>query len=101
MMSSVLSPKIVGNKAKGRIAKRCQQENKARQIFRKANISYPLIRAFDAHFLRPLPPLYVIMGVRKFQFHLQSSRHTSSVDDFCETFYFSLVGTIDFLKHIG
>ena len=30
---------IVGNKAKGRISKRRQQENKARQIFRKTNIS--------------------------------------------------------------
>ena len=35
---------FVGNKAKGRISKRVFQENKARQIFRKRNISYPLIR---------------------------------------------------------
>ena len=35
---------IVGNKSKGWIPKRMFQENKARQIFRKANISYPLIR---------------------------------------------------------
>ena len=35
---------IVGNKTKGRILKRLFQENKARQIFRKINISYPLIR---------------------------------------------------------
>ena len=35
---------FVGNKAKGRISKRVLQENKARQIFRKTNISYPLIR---------------------------------------------------------
>ena len=35
---------IVGNKAKGRISKRVFQENKARQIFRKTNISYSLIR---------------------------------------------------------
>ena len=35
---------IVSNKAKGRISKRVFQENKARQIFRKTNISYPLIR---------------------------------------------------------
>ena len=34
---------IVGNKAKGRISKRVFQENKARQIFRKTNISYSLI----------------------------------------------------------
>ena len=30
--------------AKGRISKRVYQENEARQIFRKKNISYPLIR---------------------------------------------------------
>ena len=34
----------VSNKAKGRIRKRLFQENKVRQIFRKTNISYPLIR---------------------------------------------------------
>ena len=32
---------FVGNKAKGRILKRVFQENKARQIFWKTNISYP------------------------------------------------------------
>ena len=35
---------VVGNKAKRRISKRVFQENKARQIFRKTNISYSLIR---------------------------------------------------------
>ena len=35
----------VGNKAKGRISKRVFQESKGRQIFRKTNLSYPLIRA--------------------------------------------------------
>ena len=34
---------VVGDKAKGRISKRVFQENNARQIFRKTNISYPLI----------------------------------------------------------
>ena len=34
----------VGKNAKGRISKRVFQENKARQIFRKTNIYYPLIR---------------------------------------------------------
>ena len=34
----------VGNKAKGRISKRVLQENKTRQIPRKTNISYSLIR---------------------------------------------------------
>ena len=32
---------FVGNKARGRILKRVFQENKARQIFRKKNISNP------------------------------------------------------------
>ena len=40
----ILSPEFVGNKAKVRISKRAFQENKARQIFLKRNISYPLIR---------------------------------------------------------
>ena len=35
---------FVGNNALGRISKRVFQENKARRIFRKTNISYPLIR---------------------------------------------------------
>ena len=34
----------VGNKAKVRISKRVFQENKGRQIFRKTNISYSLMR---------------------------------------------------------
>ena len=32
---------VVGNKAKGQISKLVLQENKAREIFRKTNISYP------------------------------------------------------------
>ena len=36
---------LVGIKAKGEILKQWLLENKARQIFRKASISYPLIRA--------------------------------------------------------
>ena len=35
---------IVGNEAQDQISKRLFQENKARQIFRKTNISYHLIR---------------------------------------------------------
>ena len=37
--------KLVGNKAKAWISKRVLQENKARQVFRKTDISYPLIRS--------------------------------------------------------
>ena len=44
---------IVGNKTKRRISKRVLQENKARQIFQKMNISYPLIRTrlYDLYFV--------------------------------------------------
>ena len=41
---SNLRRKLVGNKAKGLISKRVFQKNKARQIFHKKTISYPLIR---------------------------------------------------------
>ena len=37
-------PYFVGNNAQGWISKRVFQKNKARQILRKKNISYPLIR---------------------------------------------------------
>ena len=44
-LAFIRKPKYVGNKTKkGRISKRMLQENKARQTFRKTNISYPLIR---------------------------------------------------------
>ena len=39
----VTALQVVGNKVKRRISNRVFQENKARQIFRKTNISYPLI----------------------------------------------------------
>ena len=42
---------IIGSKAKRRISKRVFQENKARQIFWKANISYPLIRRHTCLYL--------------------------------------------------
>ena len=38
---------VVGNKADGLISKRVFQENKARHIFRKTNIFYPLIRTWQ------------------------------------------------------
>ena len=40
----MLHLQFVGNKAKVRISKQMFQENKARQIFQKTIISYPLIR---------------------------------------------------------
>ena len=40
---TVFKSVTVGDKAKGRISKRVFQENKARQIFLKTNISYHLI----------------------------------------------------------
>ena len=45
MLEGHSSSYIIGNKAKGRISKWVFQE-KARQIFRKTNISYPLIRTY-------------------------------------------------------
>ena len=39
-----ISWQFFGNKAEGRISERVLEENKPRQIFRKTNISYPLIR---------------------------------------------------------
>ena len=42
---------IVSNKAKGRISKLVLQENKARQIFQKTNISYTLIRIHTTAYL--------------------------------------------------
>ena len=47
---------FLGNKAKGTISKRVFQENKARQIFQKTYISYPLIRTC------------AYQGVRSFRF---------------------------------
>ena len=44
LYSLVTKRYFVGNKAKGRIPKRVFQKNKARQIFRKTNISNSLIR---------------------------------------------------------
>ena len=38
--------KFAGNKAEGQFSKRVFQENKTRQIFRKTNISYLLIRTY-------------------------------------------------------
>ena len=46
--------------AKGRISKRAFQENKARQIFRKTNISYPP----DTH-------SYVLSGGKKCSFFVK------------------------------
>ena len=42
--------RFVGNKAKGRLFKQVLQENKARQIFQKTNISHPLIRTNRVRF---------------------------------------------------
>ena len=43
-LSARIIVSVVGNKAKARISKQVFQENKPRQIFRKTNVSYPLIR---------------------------------------------------------
>ena len=51
---------FVGNKLKGRISKRVFQENKPRQIFRKTNISYPLICTHVRCFLEILVLRFVL-----------------------------------------
>ena len=56
----------VGNKAKGRISKRVFQENKARQIFQKTNISYLLIRHISFPLIRTC--MYAYQGVRHYRF---------------------------------
>ena len=43
MFDKALNVPLVGNKAKGRISKWVLQENNARQIFRKRNISTVLV----------------------------------------------------------
>ena len=52
---------IVGNKAKGRMSKPVFQENKARQVFRKTNISYPLICICTCFEIRPFALLPIIL----------------------------------------
>ena len=41
-----VNEQFFGHKGKGQISKRVLHENRARQIFRKTNISYSLIRTF-------------------------------------------------------
>ena len=52
---------LLGNKAKGRISKRFLQENKARQIFQKTNISYSLIRTRPNHSLKLLFSNFIVL----------------------------------------
>ena len=52
---------MVGNKAKGRISKRVFHENKARQIFRKTNIFYPLIRTRKIRTFALLPTNVILL----------------------------------------
>ena len=47
----LITIKFLGYKAKGWISKQVLQENKAHQIFRKTNISYPMIRTHAWHAL--------------------------------------------------
>ena len=43
-MFTISVAKVVSNQVRGQISKRVHEENKALQIFRKTNISCPLIR---------------------------------------------------------
>ena len=52
---SYILQQIVSNNTKGEIFKRVFQENKAQQIFRKTNISYPSIRTRAYQGVRNVP----------------------------------------------
>ena len=57
----------IGRNAKGRISKRVLQKHNARQIFRKLNISYPLIRTHPFLF-SPYGFIVKVLQVVKLQF---------------------------------
>ena len=90
--------KVVGNKAKGRISKRVFQEYKACQIFRKTNISYPLIRTggkkyslfgkFDVFWFLETPVLRfaLLPYYRRCVFHPNCNKVSHS----CSVFIFKL-----------
>ena len=56
---------IVGNKAKEWISEQVFQQNKARQIFRKTTISYPLISTRTTSESRPFGLLLTIFAIPK------------------------------------
>ena len=56
---------IVGNKAKKWISEQVFQQNKARQIFRKTNISYPLIRTRTTSEIPPFGFFPTIFAIPK------------------------------------
>ena len=61
-LNLMISPaaEFVDNKAQKRILKRRQQENKAREIFRKTNFSYPLERkSMCAYYVRSYARVYI------------------------------------------
>ena len=71
IQTTAVSIYFVANKAKERISKRVFQENKARQIFRKTDISYPLIRTHTCAY----------QGVRNVRF--SEKRILKTVSPFC------------------
>ena len=61
IIGGLLSRYIVGNKAKGRMSKRVFQENEARQVFQKTNISYLLICICTCFEIRPFALLPMML----------------------------------------
>ena len=59
--------RFVGNKAKGQISKRVLQENKALQIFRKTNISYPVSGGKKCSFLGKFGAFCFLITIRRFR----------------------------------
>ena len=68
-----------GDKAKERISKRRQQKNKACQIFRKANISYPLIRT-RTFFGKFGVPCFLVSSVLRFALLPHHRRFLHEID---------------------
>ena len=75
-LSLLYNVRIVGNKAKGRISKRIFQENKAHQIFRKTNISYPLIRTRTCYIVLSVISRYLWIAGEKVWFVKARVRYT-------------------------
>ena len=91
---------FVGNKAKGLIRKRVFQENKAHQIFRKTNISYPLIRTNE---VTNLNIILVIIFMKFLCVEKISNLQTissSNVPDFLEKSKFSWIKSVIWTAHL-
>ena len=83
----VMNPKFIGNKVKKQISKRVFQENNARQIFRKTNISYQAtdINFFKVYLNKILKPTWLYISAIKVNNFLEfffQSKHISYLGNF-------------------